>query len=188
MATHGPSIGDRAYRLGAIALATGASALWAGAAQATLITQVYDLPLNASTKNVKIGGGAPAGSAQYGLSDSSITLHSTAAVAGFLGKVSELSPGSVVGGSTLFLTGNGSSFDYTPGSDTTYLGLRFDISPSLTPYGYATIANNELISVTYDTSGSPVTVVQASEPPPLSLLALGALGVVSLRRRRSADA
>ena len=52
---------DKAFRLSALALASGASALWGGAAQATLITQTYNLPLSDSLYTIQIAGGSPFG-------------------------------------------------------------------------------------------------------------------------------
>lgn len=188
----------RAFRLGAIALAAGAAASWSGNAYAfvvgssDLITQTFDLPLTDTEQDVILDGGFPSGSAQFGFVTNDIFLHDTAGVVGgiacypYIGcgpKASLLSPGDVVGPSSNFLTGDGDEY-YFDGPGTVYLGLSFDVSGT-DPYGYATIVNGELISITYDANGNPVTI-RAPEPSALGLLALGAAGVVALRRRRAA--
>jgi hypothetical protein len=75
---------------------------------------------------------------------------------------------------------------------TGYLGLQFDIAVNngcisctteLDPYGYATVVNDVLVSITYDNTGASVTI-PAPEPASLGLLAFGAAGIAALRRRR----
>jgi PEP-CTERM motif-containing protein len=190
----------KAFRLGAIALAAGASALWGGSSYATvsgvagLTTETYDLKLTDTEQNVQIGNGFPLGSAQFGFTSSDIYLYGTAGVVGGpvcfetlceSVKAYSLTPGEVVGPSSGYLTGDGTSYAFF-GEGTTYLGLSFDLAvPGPDPYGYAKIVNDELISITYDANGGPVRI-PTPEPASLGLLALGAAGVAALRRRRSA--
>jgi hypothetical protein len=191
----------KAFRLGAIALAAGASALWGGSSHAItvggagLTTETYDLQLTDTVQNVQIGNGFPLGSAQFGFTTSDIYLYGTAGVVGgpacFEGLICEgvkaysQAPGEVVGPSSGYLTGDGTSYAFF-GEGTTYLGLSFDLAvPGPDPYGYAKIVNDELISITYDANGGPVRI-PTPEPASLGLLALGAAGVAALRRRRSA--
>ncbi len=195
----------KAFRLSAIALAAGASALWGGSSYATLssvaglTTETYDLQLTGSVQNVQIGSGFPLGSAQFGFTSSDIYLYGTAGVVGGPVCFEDLTcegvkaysqtPGEVVGPSSNFLTGDGSSYGFDGGPGTTYLGLMFDLAPlpplGPDPYGFAKIVDGELISITYDANGGPVRI-PAPEPASLGLLALGAAGVAALRRRRSA--
>jgi PEP-CTERM motif len=188
----------KAFRLGAIALAAGASALWGGssyaAATGVLTTETYDLKLTDTEQNVQIGNGFPLGSAQFGFTSSDIYLYGTAGVVGGPvcfeticegAKAYSQAPGEVVGPGSGFLTGDGTSYGFYD-DGTTYLGLSFDLAvPGPDPYGYAKIVNDELISITYDANGGPVRI-PTPEPASLGLLALGAAGVAALRRRRSA--
>jgi PEP-CTERM motif len=216
--TEDASIVDKAYRLGALAIAAGSSALWAGAAQATLVTQTFNLNFNPGG-NVQIGNGSPFGSPQYSTSqvnDGDVTadyimLYGTAAIVGTAStgvcgpvcdaKATDLAPGTTIGPSTSSFIGVSDTQsggggvkvnadlkpEYTP--FTGYLGLRFDIDSgdevTSDPYGYATIVDDTLVSITYDDSGASVTIpVSTPEPASLGLLAFGAAGVAAIRKRR----
>ena len=193
----------KTFRLSAIALAAGASALWGGSSYATpssvagLTTETYDLQLTGSVQNVQIGSGSPLGYAQFGFTTGDIYVYGTAGVVGGPVcfddicdpgvKAYSQAPGEVVGPSSEFLIGDGTFYGFDGGPGTTYLGLMFDLASAPDPYGYAKIVDDELISITYDANGGPVRV-PAPEPASLGLLALGAAGVAALRRRRSARA
>jgi len=56
---------DKLFRLGAIALAAGASMAWGGEARATLVTQIIDQDIAAGNVNIQIGDGSPSGQPQY---------------------------------------------------------------------------------------------------------------------------
>lgn len=113
--------------------------------------------------------------------------------------------GGTVSGSNSFATAQGvmasckflegCSGNFPTDGSTQYLGFEFTPSTT-TDYGYVTLSVTgnaivgpviDLVSFTYDDSGAPITVPQASdapEPSALALLAAGAAGIAALRSRR----
>jgi hypothetical protein len=203
------AVRERTFLLGATAIAAGVTALWSSAAEAItvlpdLVTDVYDQPLGSSQYDVTLGNGDPLGQPQFSFSSGGVTaIPASSGVVGaqcglecgpFAGdnKVTNLSPGDVVGPSDSFIFGSDTFVGFKTTPFTGYVGLQFDIAASESvassitdPFGYATINDGELISITYDANGGPVTIPAAvPEPASLSLLALGAAGVLALRQRR----
>jgi hypothetical protein len=186
----GGSDQDKIFRLGAIALAAGVSMVWGGEANATLITEDYTIVLSSGPSTLIIGDGSPSGQPQFGPGTNGIggeVASPGSMVVGVDDKVSDLSPGDTVGPSSPTLTGGFYSdplkAQITANNGTSYLGLVFEIDGGTTLYGYATVDGDTLASVTYDDGGSAVTISGVPEPASLSFLALGAVGIASLRRR-----
>jgi hypothetical protein len=199
-------ISDKAFRLGALALASGASVAWSGDAHANLITQIFNFP-GTSTGGITLGAGGAGGGAQYSWESGAATSYylgqtdpATFVGTGTSPKITDLSPGTVIGPASGFLdtatldsNGNQAKLDYGLWKDGGYMGLQFDIEPSSTDYGYAQLTWDSgdpgvTIAVTYDDSGAPVTIPSVPEPATLGVLAMGAAGVLAVRRRRGARA
>jgi hypothetical protein len=190
-----PGVGqDKVFYYGAIALAAGAAFVWGGEANAALVTQTYDLDLYSSS-TLRIGDGSPSGVAQF----ATAYVISGGAGAQVVGtsasphKVSDLAVGDTIGPSSGFVAEGylssalKSQIDGGLGTTgTDYLGLQFSIDQGTPLFGYATVNGADLVAVTYDTTGSPVTIASAvPEPASLGLLAFGAAGIATIRRRRA---
>ena len=165
---------------------------------------LFDMPINLSLlgdHQIQIATGSPFGSAQYEIIGNSDTVEflpkGTAALevlsSSACCKLASLVPGDVVGPGASFASGGLRVPSAGLKRGTEFFGLEFDISAATTtaaldPFGYGTIRNGELISITYDPSGGPVTVQATPEPASLGLLAMGGAAVLALRRRRTASA
>jgi hypothetical protein len=193
---------DKVFRIGALALASGAAALWGGTAQASLVTETYNLPLGQSASTITIGDGSPLGQPQFEYyGEGLFGPLGTASVLGFFDgdtpKIPTLPSGYTVGSSPIdgyswldtsaLSDSNDEAFlkGVAKSGGTGYIGLQFDLATGADPYGYAYVNDYNLISITYDTNGNPVNIPPVPEPATLSLLALGAVGVAALRRRRA---
>ena len=110
------------------------------------------------------------------------------------GAPDNLTPGTLVGPA---LTFSGVSFYGSvaiPANQTGYIGFSFD--PDMVPgaqtlYGWYRISvgdnvlgDGAISEWAFDNSGAPITVGAVPEPSSIALLAMGAAGVLALRRRR----
>jgi len=110
------------------------------------------------------------------------------------GSASNLALGTVIDSSQAFEPGVAAPVSIPVGS-TGYIGFRFDpesVAGVQTWYGWAQMSignnvdtNGSVVSWAYDDSGAGITVGAIPEPSSLAALAMGAVGLLTIRQRRA---
>jgi hypothetical protein len=107
--------------------------------------------------------------------------------------VAKLAPGTMIGPASNFSGANAAAGMELGAGQTGYIGFAFDpdnVAGSQTYYGWARFSvgdnastNGAVVDWAYDTTGAAIPAGSVPEPTSLGLLAMGTVGLLTLRRR-----